>query len=82
MSPILSRALTRTRGQLAFPKPAQITRRSYETMVKTEKGHRAQADWSRQWRKVGGVALMYFPVVAVVMFWPYGVKPVMDRVRW
>jgi len=40
-----------------------------------------QAAWAAQWKKVGGSAMMYFPVVAVVMFWPYAVPPIMELVE-
>jgi len=47
-------------------------------------GAQGQAAWGAQWKKVGGSMMMYFPVVAVVMFWPYVVPPIMEAVeeRW
>ncbi|TVY82161.1 hypothetical protein LSUE1_G003002, partial [Lachnellula suecica] len=77
MSP-LARTLARTR--LQAPRPMQ--RRQVETMVSTKTSGRAKSDWGYQARRVGGTAMMYGPVVAIVMFWPYTVKPVMDQIRW
>ncbi|CAG8955297.1 hypothetical protein HYALB_00006546 [Hymenoscyphus albidus] len=59
-----------------FARPQQI--RSIETMVSTKTSGKQASDWGYQWKRVGGTALMYGPVVGIVMFWPYAVKPVMD----
>jgi len=47
-------------------------------------GGAAKAEWGAHWRRVGGVAMMYFPVVGICMFWPYAVMPVMEyfEERW
>jgi len=73
-SPVLS-ALARTKIQ------RQTIRqfRNYSAAKTTAKS--APADWSFQWRRVGGSFMMYVPVVTVVMFWPYAVAPVMDWVE-
>merc|ERR1711964_516743 len=43
--------------------------------------HERQSAWGSHVKNAGGVAMMYFPVVAIVMFWPYAVPPVMDYVE-
>ncbi|KAN0110844.1 hypothetical protein V8E51_007231 [Hyaloscypha variabilis] len=78
-SPVLS-ALARTRIQ----RPAMQQFRTYAAVRSASAGAAAregQAAWAAQWKKVGGSAMMYFPVVAVVMFWPYAVPPIMELVE-
>ncbi|KAF8859760.1 hypothetical protein BDZ45DRAFT_742100 [Acephala macrosclerotiorum] len=80
-SPILS-ALARSRYQTkAFRQIRHSSQGGHVGTVSTKFGSAAQADWGYQWKKVGGVAMMYFPVVAVVMFWPYAVAPIMEVVE-
>jgi len=76
-SPVLS-ALARTRIQ----RPAIQQFRTYAAVRSASAGAaEGQAAWAAQWKKVGGSAMMYFPVVAVVMFWPYAVPPIMEIVE-
>ncbi|KAK6580077.1 hypothetical protein PZA11_007099 [Diplocarpon coronariae] len=72
--PILS-SLSRTRIPLQ-PSQFQAPARLVSSAVPKATG--GQAAWSAHWKKSGNVAMMYFPVVGVVMFWPYVVPPVMD----
>lgn len=32
------------------------------------------ADWRAQWRRMGHAAMLYFPMCAAVLFWPYAVR--------
>ncbi|PMD16865.1 hypothetical protein NA56DRAFT_649149 [Hyaloscypha hepaticicola] len=75
-SPILS-ALARTRIQ----RPAIQQFRTYAAVRTASAGAAAGPGWAAQWKKIGGSAMMYFPVVAVVMFWPYAVPPIMELVE-
>ncbi|KUJ13860.1 uncharacterized protein LY89DRAFT_687202 [Mollisia scopiformis] len=72
-SPILSALARRNLQRPAF---RQVRFASHVGTVSASKLG-GKADWGYQWKRVGGVAMMYFPVVAVVMFWPYGVEPIM-----
>ncbi|KAH6690766.1 hypothetical protein DL95DRAFT_397226 [Leptodontidium sp. 2 PMI_412] len=74
-SPILS-ALARTRVQRAGIQQF----RSYAS-ARVPSATNGQAAWGSHWKNAGNVAMMYFPVVAIVMFWPYAVPPVMDYVE-
>ncbi|EPE32014.1 hypothetical protein GLAREA_12096 [Glarea lozoyensis ATCC 20868] len=80
MPPSQLLGLTRTRLAPRLIRAQQV--RFTETMVSTKTSGKQKADWGSQWKKVGNTAMMYGPLVAVLMFWPYTVKPVMDRVRW
>ncbi|TVY46319.1 hypothetical protein LOCC1_G005405 [Lachnellula occidentalis] len=79
MSPF-ARSIARTR--LQAPQLRLFRQLGSDTMVSTKTSGRSKPDWGYQAKRAGGTALMYGPVVAVVMFWPYTVKPVMDRIRW
>ncbi|PVH79047.1 hypothetical protein DL98DRAFT_655752 [Cadophora sp. DSE1049] len=74
-SPILS-ALARTKFQRAGVQQF----RSYAT-ARVPAATNSQSAWGSHVKNAGGVAMMYFPVVAIVMFWPYAVPPVMDYVE-
>ncbi|KAK0118555.1 hypothetical protein ONS95_007442 [Cadophora gregata] len=74
-SPILS-ALARTKFQRAGVQQF----RSYAT-ARVPAATNGQSAWGSHIKNAGGVAMMYFPVVAIVMFWPYAVPPVMDFVE-
>ncbi|CZS97127.1 uncharacterized protein RAG0_06262 [Rhynchosporium agropyri] len=73
--PILS-ALTRTRLQRAGIQQARFYATSRIPIAVN-----GQAAWGAHWKNAGSVAMMYFPVVGVVMFWPYAVPPVMDYIE-
>ncbi|KAE8444332.1 hypothetical protein EG329_000642 [Mollisiaceae sp. DMI_Dod_QoI] len=75
-SPILS-ALARSRVQTASFR--QVRHASHAGTVSSKFG--GKSDWGYQWKRIGGSAMMYFPVVAVVMFWPYAVEPIMEIIE-
>ncbi|KAL2064603.1 hypothetical protein VTL71DRAFT_3740 [Oculimacula yallundae] len=74
-SPVLS-ALARTKFQRAGVQQF----RSYAS-ARVPVAVNGQAAWGSHWKNAGNVAMMYFPVVGIVMFWPYAVPPVMDYVE-
>jgi len=37
--------------------------------------------WGKAWKDVAGTGLLYFPIVAAVMFWPAPVAPLMNRTK-
>jgi len=76
-SPILSALARRKFQTTAF----RQVRHAHVGTVSSKIANGARADWGYQWKRVGGVAMMYFPVVAVVMFWPYVVEPIMEVVE-
>jgi len=60
----------------------QIQRASAKQFRQYTTARAAAAPWNFKSPagRIGSTVLMYFPVVAVVMFWPYAVAPVMDFV--
>ncbi|EKD18866.1 uncharacterized protein L3040_004083 [Drepanopeziza brunnea f. sp. 'multigermtubi'] len=80
MSPIARSAILSALARTRVPRASATQFRSVGSSA-IPRAVGGQAAWGAHWKKSGSVAMMYFPVVAVVMFWPYAVPPVMDYVE-